>query len=92
MEEFFAHSALLDQYDLSAVLVMQEGVQPVPLSRWLPAAAQHLGGHALVGQQLYIYWYGQVRRQPDRAEERAVSGMSSSQRLRLCCEGMHYSS
>jgi hypothetical protein len=60
MEEFFTHSGLDARYDTSAVLVMQEGVQPVPLSKWLPAAAQHLGGHALVGQLVYMYWYGQV--------------------------------
>lgn len=64
MEEFFTHSGLDARCDISAVLVMQEGVQPVPLSKWLPAAAQHLGGDALVGQLLYMYWYGQVRQTP----------------------------
>jgi hypothetical protein len=62
MEEFFTHSGLDARCDTSAVLVMQEGVQPVPLSKWLPAAAQHLGGPSLVGQLVYMYWYGQVSR------------------------------
>jgi hypothetical protein len=31
----------------------------MPLTAWLAAAAQHMGGDALVGNTVFVFWYGE---------------------------------
>jgi hypothetical protein len=52
------HHLNLGSLEMASVRVVQGG-RTMPLTAWLAAAAQLMGGDALVGNTVFVFWYGE---------------------------------